>query len=121
MARVLAAIDDLFFGARIVETARQLNVPLLLVGSPEELMQQARADRPGLLLFDLNAQACRPLEAIRQVKADADLRGVALLGFLSHVQTDLKKAAAEAGCDRILPRSAFTAELPEILRPYAAS
>lgn len=119
VARVLAATDDLFFGARIVETARQLGVPLLLVGSPEGLMEKARADRPGLLIFDLNAERCRPLEAIRQVKADPDLRGVAILGFFSHVQTDLKQAAAQAGCDRIVARSAFTAELPEILRPYA--
>ncbi len=119
VARVLAAIDDLFFGAKIVETARQLDVPLLLVGSPEDVMEKARAERPGLLIFDLNADRCRPLEAIRQVKADAHLRGVALLGFLSHVDIALKKAAAEAGCDRIIARSAFTAELPEILRPYA--
>jgi hypothetical protein len=47
------------------------------------------------------------------------LKETAVLGFLSHVQHDLKAAAAEAGCDRILPRSAFTAELPDILRPYA--
>jgi hypothetical protein len=41
------------------------------------------------------------------------------LGFYSHVQHELKLAAVEAGCDRILARSAFTAQLPDILRPYA--
>jgi len=95
-------------------------VPLLLAGSPEDLMEKARADRPGLVIFDLNAERCRPLEAIRRMKADPHLQGVALLGFFSHVDIPLKRAAAQAGCDRILARSAFTAELPEILRPYAA-
>jgi CheY-like chemotaxis protein len=71
------------------------------------------------VIFDLNSLGCRPLEAIRRLKADPALKETAVLGFLSHVQHDLKAAAAEAGCDRILPRSAFTAELPDILRPYA--
>ena len=114
MAGVLVAIDDLFFGARIVETARQLKVPFLLVGSREDLIAKARAERPGLLILDLNAQEPRLLQTIRQMKADPELNGIALLGFCSHVQHALRAAAAEAGCDRVLPRSAFTAELPEI-------
>jgi CheY-like chemotaxis protein len=120
MAGVIAAIDDLFFGAKILETAERLNVPIRLVRSPEELEVQARACRPALLIFDLNAEACQPLQAIRRVKADPELMETPALGFFSHVQHDLKAAAAEAGCDRIMARSAFTAQLPEILRPYAA-
>jgi CheY-like chemotaxis protein len=121
MTRVLAAVDDLFFGAKILETAERLNVPLALVRLPEELMEKVRACHPALVIFDLNAESCRPLEAIRQLKADPDLKDTAALGFFSHVQHDLKVAAAEAGCDRIMARSAFTAQLPEILRPYASS
>lgn len=119
MASVLAAVDDLFFGAKLLETAERLNVRLLLVRSPEELEAQARACRPALLIFDLNAEACQPLQAIRRVKASPELKETPALGFFSHVQHDLKAAAAEAGCDRIMPRSAFTAQLPDILRPYA--
>lgn len=121
MAGVIAATDDLFFGAKIVETARQLNVPLALAGSAEDLIAKARAIHPSLLIFDLNAETSRLLERIRRVKADAELKDTVLLGFLSHVQHDLKTAAAEAGCDRVMARSAFTAELPDILRPYAVT
>ena len=120
MGGVIAAVDDLFFGAKILETARRLNVPLALVHSPEELAEKARATHPALVILDLNAEGCRPFEAIRQVKADPALQATIVLGFFSHVQHDLKTAAAEAGCDRILARSAFTTQLPDILRPYAA-
>ncbi len=119
MAGVIAATDDLFFGAKIVETARHLNVPVALAGSSEDLIAKARAIRPGLLIFDLNAESCRPLEAIRQVRADPEFNDTALLGFCSHLQHDLKAAAAVAGCNRVMARSAFTAELPDILHPYA--
>jgi CheY-like chemotaxis protein len=121
MAGVIAATDDLFFGAKIVETARHLNVPVALAGSAEDLIAKARADRPGLLIFDLNAESCRPLEAIRRVRADPQFNDTALLGFCSHVQHDLKVAAAVAGCNRVMARSAFTAELPDILRLYAVT
>jgi CheY-like chemotaxis protein len=119
VVRVLAAVDDLFFGTKIAETAARLNVPLALVRSPEELEEKLRAFRPDLVIFDLNAEGCRPLEATRRVGADPELKGTALLAFFSHVQHDLKAAAVEAGCNRVMARSAFTAQLPEILRPYA--
>jgi CheY-like chemotaxis protein len=119
MAGVIAAVDDLFFGAKILETAERLKVPLRLVRSPEELEAEARACRPALLIFDLNAESCQPLQAIRRAKANPELKSTPALGFFSHVQQDLKAAAVEAGCDRIMARSAFTAQLPEILRPYA--
>ncbi len=119
MAQVLAAVDDLFFEAKILETAQHLKVPLAFVRSLEELTEKAKADRPALLILDLNAKGCCPLEAIRRLKGDPDLKDTTLLGFFSHVQHDLKVAASDAGCDRILARSAFTAQLPEILRPYA--
>jgi CheY-like chemotaxis protein len=121
MARILAVVDDLFFGVKIAEAAKRLNLPLALVGSPEELMDKARADRPGLVIFDLNAEGCRPLEAIRRLKADPELKNTAVLGFFSHVQHELKAAAVEAGCGQVMARSAFTAQLPEILRPYGTS
>lgn len=121
MARVLAAVEDLFFGAKILETAERLGVRLALVRSREELAEELRVDRPGLVIFDLNAEGCRPLEAICRLKADPDLKDITTLGFFSHVQHDLKIAATEAGCDRIMTRSAFTTRLPEILRQYATA
>ena len=120
MTNVIAVVDDLFFGAKILETAERLKVSLRLVRSPEELEDEARACRPGLLIFDLNAEGCQPLQAIRRVKANPELKDTPALGFYSHVHHELKAAAAEAGCDRIMARSAFTAQLPDILRPYAS-
>jgi hypothetical protein len=49
------------------------------------------------------------------MKADPELAGIPTLGFVSHVRTDLIQAAQQAGADEVLPRSAFTAQLPEIL------
>jgi hypothetical protein len=44
-----------------------------------------------------------------------------IIGFLSHLQGELKMKAQEAGCDMVLPRSAFSQNLPQLLRRHAAS
>ena len=113
---VVAAVDDLFFGAKLRETARSLGIPVVLVPSSEAVAAAVREHRPALLIVDLQSVACRPLETIRTIKADPELRGTPVLGYFSHVRDDLKAAGAEAGCDELLPRSAFSARLPEILR-----
>ena len=117
---VLVAVDDLFFSSKITETARQLGISLLFARSQDEVIARALTDKPALLIVDLNSTSCKPLETIGQIKEDADLRHIPIVGFLSHIQADLKVKATMAGCDRVLPRSAFTAHLPEILAEYAA-
>lgn len=117
-AKVLAAVDDLFFSAKIAETARHLGVPVAIVPGFEEVLPRIRQEHPALVVLDLNSRRCRPLEVIRALKADPDLKAVPILGFLSHVQADLRQEAAEAGCDTILPRSAFSERLPDLLKPF---
>ncbi len=115
---VLVAVDDLFFASKITETARQLGVPLLFARSQDEVIARALSEKPALVIFDLNSTRCNPIETIGQIKEDADLRHIPIVGFLSHVQADLKVKATMAGCDRVMPRSVFTAHLPKVLGEY---
>jgi hypothetical protein len=57
---------------------------------------------------------------ISQLKASAETKGINLIGFLSHVQGDLKQAAQEAGCDMVMARSAFSTNLFQIFKRYGA-
>ena len=45
-------------------------------------------------------------------------KATSIIGFLSHLQGDLKLKAVEAGCDTVMPRSAFSQSLPSLLRRY---
>ena len=117
---VLVAVDDLFFVSKITETAKHLGIPLLFARSQDEVIARALTEKPALLIVDLNSTRCRPVETILQIKEDADLRHIPVVGFLSHIQADLKIKATMAGCDRVLPRSVFTIHLPEILTEYTA-
>jgi CheY-like chemotaxis protein len=115
MNSIVAAVDDLMFSSRISTAARQMGLDLSFARSSEELLRQAREKNPSLIIFDLNAAALDPIGAIAALKADATLRAITTMGFVSHVDSDIIAAARAAGIDEVLARSAFSARLAEIL------
>jgi len=121
-SRIFAFVDDLFFMAKIQETARKLNVKVEFMKSDKELndrIKQNGEGPPSLLIFDLNNANVKPLSMIPKLKSKLK-KGTSIIGFLSHVQGDLKLKAHEAGCDMVLPRSAFSQNLPQLLRRHGA-
>lgn len=113
---VIAAVDDIFFSAKIDSAAKIVGVELRQATDAQKLEEELASVTPTLIILDLNSKSCAPLQAIRRIKADPRIRETPLVGFLSHVQVDLHEAAREAGCDQILPRSIFSANLAQILR-----
>jgi hypothetical protein len=121
-SRIFAFVDDLFFMAKIQETARKLNVKVEFVKTDKELgekMKQNGEEKPSLIIFDLNNANAKPLTLIPKLKTKLK-KGTSIIGFLSHVQGDLKQKAHEVGCDMVLPRSAFSQNLPQLLRRHGA-
>lgn len=119
--RIYLFIEDLFFFAKINETARKLGIKVAFVkNDPETLAKIIEApeeERPSLIVFDLNNTAAKPMALIPKIKSKLK-RGTSIIGFLSHLQGDLKAKAVEAGCDIVMPRSAFSQNLPTLLRRH---
>ena len=59
------------------------------------------------------------MKLVRELKADPASRKINLIAYLSHVQGELKQQAHAAGCDMVLARSAFSQNLPAILKRHA--
>ncbi len=121
-SRIFAFIEDLFFMAKIQETARKLNVKVEFVKTDKDMaekMSQNGEEKPSLIIFDLNNSGVKPLTLIPKLKSKLK-KGTSIIGFLSHVQGDLKQKAHEVGCDMVLPRSAFSQNLPQLLRRHGA-
>ena len=111
----MAAVEDLLFRSKIGETAAQLGIEASFPRGPKKLEDALRTSPPDLLILDLNSSRFEPLGLLRSVKCEGATRDVKTVGFLSHVQKDLAVAAKEAGCDRVMARSAFTRDLPKVL------
>ncbi|HEY0003584.1 MAG TPA: hypothetical protein VGB17_02145 [Pyrinomonadaceae bacterium] len=113
---VLAAVEEMFFASRIRAVAAELAIEVRFEKSTEAVLAAARAAQPTLIIADLHAQRCDPLALARSLKSDEELKAVPLVGFFSHVHTALQRETQSAGFNRLLPRSAFTKRLPEILQ-----
>jgi len=112
---IIAVVDDLFFAAKIRGTAEQLGITVSFPRSIGALVEIARRDRPSLIMCDLHSQKIDPIALAKILKSDEEFHQIPLLGFFSHVQTELQSEAEQAGFDRVIPRSAFAKFLPQIL------
>jgi DNA-binding NarL/FixJ family response regulator len=82
------------------------------VAATAEALQCLLEPAPKLVIVDLNSRS-QPIAAIQRLRAEK--QGLRVVGFLSHVQTDLAAQARAAGCDEVMPRSVFTQNLAAIL------
>ena len=100
-----------------------MNVKVEFVRTEKDLadhMKNNGEEKPSLIIFDLNNANAKPLTLIPKLKSKLK-KGTSIIGFLSHVQGDLKQKAHEVGCDMVLPRSAFSQNLPQLLRRHGAA
>jgi PleD family two-component response regulator len=116
--RVLAVVNDLFFSAKLSETAKRSGLALEFVKEGKEVMDKA-GEKPSLIIFDLNFEAVQPLDLIAQLKAKPETRSISLIGYLSHIQAELKQQAQAAGCDMVMARSAFSQNMPQIFKRHS--
>ncbi len=116
-------VEDLFIIAKVQETARKLGVKVAFVKNEKDAISELTSgedqNRPSLIVFDLNNANAKPLTLIPKLKTKLK-RSASIIGFLSTIQGDLKAKAVEAGCDTVMPRAAFSQNLPSLLRRYGA-
>ena len=132
--RILAVVQDMFFAAKITAAAKRAGVEVSYIVDEKELLgvepplqmvivdlnnanlNNVNLNSANLNNTNLNKQGLNPVELIGKLKANPATREVRVIGFLSHVQGDLKREAERAGCDLVLPRSVFSQNLEDLLR-----
>ena len=85
------------------------------VRKPEVLIGGASEKAPELIIVDLDSERVDAIKLAGELKGNDYLRAVPLIGFFSHVLTEVKSAAIESGFDSVVPRSVFTRDLAKIL------
>ena len=110
---ILAAVDDFLFRSKIRAVAKHVNADISFAQTPDDILAQAAAMRPALVIVDLNSQKSDPVATIAALKKSAD--AVRVVAFASHVHVDLIDAARKAGADQVLARSQFAGNLADIL------
>jgi len=112
MAQVVALIDNIFFQAKLLESAKQVGVEVRTCTTADALDAEIAKATPRLVVVDLNARS-GPFEALERLQAGG--AKIPIIAFLSHVQVDLAERARAAGCIDVMPRSKFAQNLATIL------
>ena len=107
---VVAVVKDLFFVARIRETARLVRVPLDVVRTTEDAERLPAVDAP-LVLLDLTGG----FDYERVFRALERAPGAPVLGFTTHALAR-QTQPWHARCRRVVTKETLTQELPALLR-----
>jgi len=111
VAQIFALIDDIFFQAKMAETARHTGVEMKTFSAGDALLAAMNEGSPSLVIVDLNARQS-PTETIASLRSRDSQ--IPVIAFFSHVQTELALRARQAGCTEVMPRSKFTKDLGAI-------
>lgn len=117
--KILAVVEDLFFVVKINDLARRAGLQVEFVKSAQDVLEKASAERPLMVIVDLNNAAVNAVDLIARLKGVPETKSVSVVSFVSHVQGELKQQAQEAGANMVLARSAFSSSLPQILRRHS--
>jgi PleD family two-component response regulator len=112
---ILVLLDNLFFAAKINQAAAKSGIRVDYAKKAEQALEMARKEHPSLIIIDLDEARCSPLDLIKSLKSDEELRSIRTLGFVSHINAGIQEQARDAGCDRVLARSAFDRDIASIL------
>jgi len=118
--KVLAIMSDLFFSPKINDAAKKLGMTAMFVKDKAVALEQFKL-KPAVVIFDLNCASAEPLDLIRSIQADPETAAIPTVGFISHVQTEMKQQAQDLGCDIVVARSVFAQNLPTILANIATA
>ncbi len=111
--------DDLIFTSRITGVARDLGFSMKVARSPAELQQWLDQLAPRCIIVDLHNPGLDINQLVESLK-EGDQPMPFLVGYGSHVHTATLKAARQAGCHLVLPRSQFVEDLPTALPGWFA-
>jgi len=117
--KILAVVNDLLFTVKISDAAKRNGFEAVFLKSEKEVLEHAQAEKPLMVIVDLNANSVKPVELIERLKSHEELKRVTIISFVSHVQGELKQRAHDAGANMVLARSAFSTNLPQILKRHA--
>ena len=115
---VVVLADDLFWKAKIDHAAKSAQAPAVFISDPAALVKAAETGKTALVLVDLAIRQ-DPFSAIASLKNGPKTKGIYVVGWYEHVRKDLEKKGTEAGCDEVMPRSAFSQKLADLIMTHA--
>jgi DNA-binding NarL/FixJ family response regulator len=109
---------DLMFASRVRAAAERVDVTVESALGVDALWEKVVNGSPPLVILDLSAPGLRA-EAIVPKLRELKPAPETIIAFGPHVQEELLRGAEKAGCDVVLSRGQFNAQMDALLKRYA--
>lgn len=104
---------DLMFSSRVRGAGERLGVPVAVVGALDAALETCCEEQVRLVLIDLTTPGLDLETLVAELKATSSAPHV--LAYGPHVHAARLKAARRAGCDQVLTRGQFNAQMDALL------
>jgi DNA-binding NarL/FixJ family response regulator len=115
---VVLLTGDLMVASRVAGAAARVGTSVETAGTTEQAVARCAEGSVELLLVDLSAPAAKPQELVGQLMSFGGDRPT-IVAFGPHVHEALLSAAREAGCDEVVSRGQFFAQLDALIMRLA--
>jgi CheY-like chemotaxis protein len=112
---VVVFAEDIFYTAKIRETARTVARDVRFVRDAGALERRLSGPAPSMVIMDLNAETLRPLEMLRKIKDHPEWKAARVVAYSSLTRAELMQEANQLGAEVVLPKTSFTQQLSDIL------
>ncbi len=102
------------FQSRLRKQAQHLGYEIAIAAT-EESVREGMDRSPTLVVIDLHITGVD----WKRVIEEAQGANVPVLAFGRHTEPHLLRSAREAGCTRVVPRSTFVEQLPQLIEELA--
>ena len=116
---VFALVGDMGAATQIVKCAAGLHIGVRNFDKAEKLVGQAAIERPFLIILDLEKCEAEGFRALNELRKNADLKGIPVVGFVTQAKVMVKPEAEKAGCSRVYMKTEFGRELSNLIARYA--
>lgn len=108
--------DNLMQAMQIEPQLRSLGYQVRTLAPGPEAVEALARHAPALVLVNLTSTRFAGANLVRQIRQHPDLAKVPVVGYAGHVERQFFQAGREAGADMVVPNSAMSRALPEVLR-----
>ncbi len=118
---ILVLNNDLLFKTKIQSVLNHEGYRSIWTTNEADAFSKLISDRPSLVILDLGLKEMDPIGFIERLKQTTDAPRVPVLAYASHVDKEIWHKARDAGADKVVARSEFSASLPKLIKDYASS
>lgn len=121
MPKILVVEDHLHNRELLVTLLELHGYSVITAGNGEEGVVRARAERPDLIILDMELPGLNGYEAARLIRSDPEIGRTPILAVTAHALPGDEAKALAAGCDGYISKPINTRGLPVKVRELLAA